>query len=165
MGAEGERAGPGAPRQDRTWWWWIGVWLLWTVVGDEIARSALDRLVSVGGYGFSNAVLGLLALGGCFIAVQRTRVKHEKLETHGDPAPLPAPYDYETQAKAGLFMGWAGGIVAWAGTLAWLAFLGPAPALALGPVLGTTLVIYGRMEMAHAQVMDAWRGRPPAPAP
>ncbi|MFF0989620.1 hypothetical protein [Kocuria nitroreducens] len=60
---------------------------------------------------------------------------------------------------------WWWGIGAWAGTLAWLVFLGPAPALVLGPVLGTTLVLYGRLERAHAQVMDARRGLPPAPAP
>ncbi|MFF0904331.1 UNVERIFIED_CONTAM: hypothetical protein RF653_11705 [Kocuria sp. CPCC 205316] len=41
--------------------------------------------------------------------------------------------------------------------------LGPASALSPWPILGTTALIYGRMEMAHARVMDARRGRPPAP--
>lgn len=98
MGAEGGRARPGGPRQDRTWWW-IGAWLLWTVVEDEIARGALDRLVSVGGYGSSDAVLGPMVLGGCLIALQRALVEHETLETHGNPAPLPAPQDYQTRAR------------------------------------------------------------------
>lgn len=33
-------------------------------------------MVAVGGYGFSDAVLGLLTLGVCFVGVQRTHVKH-----------------------------------------------------------------------------------------
>jgi hypothetical protein len=31
------------------------------------------------------------------------------------------------------------------------------------PIVGTTILWVGRMEMAHARVMDARRGQPPAP--
>ncbi|MUN64907.1 hypothetical protein GMA12_17470 [Kocuria sediminis] len=89
-------------------------------------------------------------------------VKHRRLETEGDPDPLPAPYDYQTQAQAGLFMGWAFGIITWAATVAWLAFVGVGAALTFWPILGTTILWAGRMEMAHARVMDARRGHPPA---
>ena len=120
-------------------------------------------LVATGGYGFSNAIIGLLTLGGCFIGVQRLHVKHRRLETEGDPDPLPAPYDYQTQAQGGVFMGWAFGIITWVATLAWLVFVGVGSAMTFGPILGTTILWVGRMEMAHARVMDARRGQPPAP--
>lgn len=42
-------------------WWWIGARLLRTVVGDDVVRRGLGRPVPVGGHGFSNAVLELLA--------------------------------------------------------------------------------------------------------
>lgn len=60
-------------------------------------------------------------------------------------------------------MGWAFGIITWVATLAWLVFVGVGSAMTFGPILGTTILWVGRMEMAHARVMDARRGQPPAP--
>ncbi|MUN63661.1 hypothetical protein GMA12_10970 [Kocuria sediminis] len=34
----------------------------------------------------------------------------------------------------------------------------------IGPVVGTTAVLAGRMEFAHARAMDARRGMPPSTA-
>ncbi|MEX5299289.1 hypothetical protein RCG67_10980 [Kocuria sp. CPCC 205292] len=162
MPVEPEAGEPTAPKKARTWLWWIAAWFLWTFVADEVLEAALDWMVAVGGYGFSNAVLGLLTLGVCFIAVQRTHVKHARREAEGDPDPLPAAYDYVTQAQAGLCLGWGAAVLGWALPLLLLILLGPASALSPWPVLGTTALIHGRMEMEHARVMDARRGRPPA---
>ena len=60
-------------------------------------------------------------------------------------------------------MGWAFGIITWVATLAWLIFVGVGAVLTFWPILGTTLLWAGRMEMAHARVMDGRRGQPPAP--
>ena len=98
--APGTGEGP-APKKDRKWLWGLGAWLFWFIVADEMVEAALAWLVATGGYGFSNAIIGLLTLGGCFIGVQRLHVKHRRLETEGDPDPLPAPYDYQTICKAG----------------------------------------------------------------
>ncbi|WP_298582986.1 hypothetical protein [uncultured Kocuria sp.] len=121
-------------------------------------------MVAIGGYGFSNAVLGLLTLGVCFIGIQRTHVRHARLEDEGDPDPLPAVYDYVTQAQGGVFMGWGAAVLGWAIPLLLLIFVGPLSALTPAPILGTTALIYGRMEMVHARAMDARRGMPPAVA-
>lgn len=163
MVAEPLTGEPGVPKKRRTWLWWFAAWFLWTFVADELLEAALDWMVATGGYGFSNAVLGLLTLGVCFIGIQRTHVKHSKLETEGDPDPLPAVYDYVTQAQGGVFFGWGAAVLGWAIPVLLLIFLGPASALSPWPILGMTALIYGRMEMAHARVMDVRRGRPPAP--
>ena len=160
--APGAGEGP-APKKDRKWLWGLGAWLFWFIVADELVEAALAWLVATGGYGFSNAIIGLLTLGGCFIGIQRLHVKHRRLETEGDPDPLPAPYDYQTQAQGGVFAGWAFGIITWVATLAWLIFVGVGAVLTFWPILGTTLLWAGRMEMAHARVMDGRRGQPPAP--
>jgi hypothetical protein len=158
MAVEKDSGAAGGPRGRRTWLWWGGFYLLSYVVLPRVLEGALEWLVATGGYGLSNAVVGLLALGFCFVLVQRTRVTHAKREAEGDPDPLPRAYDYTTQAQAGLFLGWAFGVLAWAGTLAWLALVGPGSMVVLGPVLGTTAVIAGRDAMAHARAMDARRG-------
>lgn len=163
MVAEPLAGEPGVPKGRRTWLWWLTAWFLWTFIADELLEAALDWMVAIGGYGFSNAVLGLVTLGVCFIGIQRTHVKHAKSEAEGDPDPLPAVYDYVTQAQGGVFMGWGAAVLGWAIPLLLLIFLGPASALSPWPILGTTALIHGRMEMAHARVMDARRGSPPAP--
>lgn len=91
---------------------------------------------------------------------RRGRAKQLRLETEGDPDPLPAPYDYETQAKVGFYAGWLFGAAAWAVTVVLLLFAGPTGPWVLGPVVGTTAVVAGRVELAHARVMDARRGGP-----
>lgn len=151
---------PGEPtkkRGPRQWVWLFWVYMLWNVVGQHIITGAVRWLVAVGGYGFSNAILALVALGGCLIAHQIIQGKYEKLETEGDPEPLPAFAEYVTQAQVSLYMGWFAVILGWGGALAWLIFLGPAPALAVAPVLGTAAVMAGRASMAHARIMDARR--------
>lgn len=164
MAADPQGRDSGAPEKRRTWLWWVAAWFLWTFVADDLLEAALDWMVAIGGYGFSNAVLGLLTLGVCFIAIQRTHVKHARLEAEGDPDPLPAVYDYTTQARAGLYLGWGAAVLGWTIPLLLLVFVGPLSALTPAPILGTTMLIYGRMEMAHARVMDARRGKPPAVA-
>lgn len=163
---EAQAQDAGCPRERRPFrWWWIPAYFIGYIVLDQLLRAGLNWLVATGGYGLSNAVIGLLGLVLGFVVIQRTHVRHRKLETDGDPEPLPAPYDYVTQAQPGLIMGWVVGVIAWAGTLAMVFFFGPASAVVLGPIIGTTAIIAGRMEMAHAKVMDARRGRPPAATP
>lgn len=164
MGAENSAEDAAAPKGRRRLLWWIAAWVLWTTVGDDLMMAVLDWMVTVGGYGFSNAVLGLLTLGVCFIGIQRAHVRHARLEDEGDPEPLPAVYDYTTQAQAGLYLGWGAAVLGWAIPALLLVFVGPLSALTPAPIIGTTALIYGRMEMAHAQAMDARRGQPPASA-
>ena len=163
MDAQAQDAG--RPRQRWQFrWWWIPAYFIGYMILGELLEASMGWLIATGGYGLSNAVVGLIGLAFCFVLIQRTHVRHRKLEADGDPEPLPASTDYVTQAQPGFFMGWGIGVIAWAGTLAFLASFGPAPAVVLGPVIGTTAIIAGRMEMAHAKVMDARRGRPPAAA-
>ncbi|MFI7583151.1 hypothetical protein ACH9DO_05085 [Kocuria sp. M1N1S27] len=164
MVAESQGRDSGVPQKRRTWWWWLAVWALWTFAADDLLEAALDWMVAIGGYGFSNAVLGLLTLGVCFIGIQRTHVRHAELEAEGDPDPLPAVYDYTTQAQAGLYLGWGAAVLGWAVPLLLLIFVGPLSALTPAPIIGTTLLVCGRMQLAHARTMDARRGMPPAVA-
>lgn len=76
---------------------------------------------------------------------------------------MPAVYDYVTQARAGLDLGWGAAVLGWAIPLL-LIFVGPLSALTSAPIIGTSALIYGRTEMTHARVMDARRGKPPAVA-
>lgn len=161
----GETTGEdGGARRGRPWrWWWVPVYFIGSTVLDEVLEATWNWLVAIGGYGTANAVVGLLALTLCFVFVQRMRVKQLKREAEGDPDPLPEPYDYETQAQAGFYGGWIVGVAAWTAGAVLLVFAGPAGPWVLGPIIGTTAVVAGRMELAHARVMDARRGRPPAP--
>ena len=153
--------GEPAKKKTRGWAWLLSLYMVWNVVGQHVISWALDGLVSLGGYGFSNAFLGMLALGGSFIVIQRRQVYYEKMQAQGDPNPLPRSVDYATQAQIGLFVGWSVGILGWGWALGWLVYQGPAPALVLAPIVGTAAVMAGRAGMTHARAMDARSDRPP----
>ena len=62
-----------------------------------------------------------------------------------------------------MWLGWTAGVVCWVVGFVILA-AGYPQVFIIGPVVGTTAVLAGRMEAAHARTMDARRGMPPAVA-
>lgn len=95
MPAEAGTGEPAAPKERRTWLRWVATWFLWSRVADELLEAALGWMVAVGGYGFSNAVLGLITLGACFIGIQRTHVEHARREAESTPDPGPPAGSWE----------------------------------------------------------------------
>jgi hypothetical protein len=106
----------------------------------------------------------LIALTACFFVYQRLKAGYRLLETDGDPDPLPMSTDCSTVAAPMVWLCWIAGAAAWGVTLVLLIVAGPASAWVLGPIIGTTFILGARLESAHARVMDARRGRPPAAA-
>ena len=120
--------------------------------------SFMRSLTEIGGYGLSNATVGLAVGTVCFIGYKfRERNLHNE-QANGDPDPLPSPYSYVTQAQPNLWMCWIIGAALWGiGIAMWFAWY-PAAWVAF-PIFGTTMIALGRLEMAHARVMDAHRGQ------
>lgn len=132
-----------------------------TFLDDWIAdrfTTSMHALVSIGGYGLSNLVVGLLVGTACHVCYVLYQRKLLDLQVNGDPEPLRPPYDYQTQAQAGLWLGWLGGVGCWILGAAMLFLWYPA-AWVFGPIVGTTLIVAGHRRMAHARIMDAQRER------
>lgn len=159
--------GAEAPRKRWSfqWWWWIPAYFAASIFFDVVGEAVWNRLIAIGGYGLTNSVAGLIALAVCFAIYSRTRALHRKLEVEGDPEKLPATTDYVTMSMPTVVLGWMAGVVVWGVTLLLLVVAGFSSAWVLGPIIGTALILGARMEAAHARVMDARRGRPPATAP
>lgn len=145
---------------------WLVGFFVWTYISDWIdalLTGFVDWLVSIGGYGLSNAVFAALVGAGCFAILEATRRRQRRIEADGDPEPINPPYDYATTARPSVWLGWTAGVVCWAAGIALLA-TGYPHVFIIGPVVGTTAVLAGRMEFTHARTMDARRGIPPAVA-
>lgn len=143
---------------------WLAGFVVWVCAVDWVeARMAgfVDWLVSIGGYGLSNAVFGALVGAGCFALLEITRRRLHRVEIEGDPEPINPPYDYETTARPSVWSGWTAGVVCWVAGFVILA-AGYPHVFVIGPVVGTAAVLAGRMELTHARAMDARRGMPPA---
>lgn len=144
----------------------IAAFLVWFYASDwlwDLLASFADWLVSIGGYGLSNAVFAALVGAGCFAGLEITRRRMRRVEIEGDPERINPPYDYETTARPSVWLGWTAGVVCWLAGFVILA-AGYPHVFIIGPVIGTTAVLAGRMEAAHARNMDARRGMPPAVA-
>jgi hypothetical protein len=138
-------------------WFYASDWL-W-----DLLASFVDWLVSIGGYGLSNAVFAALVGAGCFALLEITRRRLHRVEADGDPEPINPPYDYETTARPSVWLGWTAGVACWVAGFVILAS-GYPHVFIIGPVIGTTAVLAGRLELTHARAMDARRGMPPAVA-
>jgi hypothetical protein len=161
----GEAGSVSAPRERWPFrWWWIPVYFAASFILDTVGTAVWDWVIATGGYGLSNAIAGLIAAVVCCKVYAHTRARHRKFETEGDPEQLPATTDYATMAMPTVVLGWMVGLVAWAVTVVLLVFAGPGSAWVLGPIVGTAFILGARMESAHAKVMDAHRGMPPAVA-
>ncbi|MEX5307591.1 hypothetical protein RF644_17740 [Kocuria sp. CPCC 205258] len=144
----------------------IAAFLVWFYASDwlwDLLASFADWLVSIGGYGLSNAVFAALVGAGCFAGLEITRRRLRRVEVDGDPEPINPPYDYETTARPSVWLGWTAGVVCWVAGFVILT-AGYPHVFIIGPVIGTTAVLAGRMEASHARAMDARRGMPPAVA-
>lgn len=98
----------------------------------------------------------------------RTTYAHHKRRltrqlVEGDPEPLPAQYDYVTQAKADVWFSWFCGGLFWALGFIMLFIWYPA-AWIFGPIVGTTIIASGLQTMTNARMMDAQRGENPGGA-
>jgi hypothetical protein len=162
----GDSGSASAPQQRWAfrWWWWIPVYFAANFIFDRVGRAVWDWVIATGGYGLSNAIAGLAAATVCFVIYARTRARHRQLEDEGDPERLPATTDYATMSMPTVVLGWMVGVVAWAVTVVVLVFAGPGSAWVIGPIVGTAFIFGARMESAHAKLMDARRGMPPAVA-
>jgi hypothetical protein len=143
-------------------WWWIPAYFAASIFFDMVGEAVWNRLITIGGYGLTNSVAGLLAAAVCFVIYSRTRVRHRKLEVEGDPERLPVTTDYVTMATPTVVLGWMAGVVTWGVALLLLAVAGFGSAWVLGPIIGTAFILGARMEAAHARTMDARRGMPPS---
>lgn len=123
----------------------------------------VDWLVRIGGYGLSNIVFGVLVGAISLIVLDRVRSRQRGLEAKGDPDPPKPPFDYTTGSRGSLWLGWAAGLIGW-GAGAVMLLHGSLALFVIGPVIGTAAVLWGRQELAHAEVMDARRGAPPETA-
>lgn len=145
---------------------WLAGFFIWTYTADWVEARLVgfvNWLVSIGGYGLSNAVFAALVGAGCFALLEITRRRVHRVEVEGDPEPINPPYDYETTARPSVWLSWTAGVVCWVAGFVILA-AGYPHVFIIGPVIGTTAVLAGRMEAAHARAMDARRGMPPAVA-
>lgn len=145
---------------------WLAGFFVWAYTADWVeARlvAFVNWLVSIGGYGLSNAVFAALVGAGCFVGLDVTRRRLRRIETDGDPEPINPPYDYETTARPSVWLGWTAGVVCWVAGFVILA-VGYPQVFIIGPIVGTTAVLAGRMEASHARAMDARRRMPPAVA-
>jgi hypothetical protein len=142
----------------------IAAFFVWVYTSDwlwDLLASFADWLVSIGGYGLSNAVFAALVGAGCFAGLEITRRRLHRVDIEGETEPINPPYDYETTARPSVWLGWTAGVVCWVAGFVILP-AGYPRVFTIGPVIGTTAVLAGRMEAAHARTMDARRGMPPA---
>jgi hypothetical protein len=145
---------------------WLAGFVIWVYTVDWIETRMVgfvDWLVSIGGYGLSNAVFATLVGAGCCAGLEITRRRLRRVENEGDPEPINPPYDYETTARPSVWLGWTAGVVCWVAGFV-IPAAGYPHVFVIGSVVGTTAVLAGRMEIAHARAMDARRGMPPAVA-
>lgn len=106
---------------------------------------------------------GLLVGTICYVLYAHHKRRLTRQLVEGDPEPLPAQYDYVTQAKADVWFGWFIGLLFWVVGLVVLFIWYPA-AWIFGPIVGTTIIAGGLASMTHARAIDAQRGENPGGA-
>lgn len=123
-------------------------------------KASMRALVAVGGYWLSNVAVGLLTGTVCYVIHTVISRRLTDQLVNGDPEPVPAHFDYVTQAQPSLWFGWFSGLVFWAVGLLMLLVWYPA-AWIFGPIVGTTIIAGGLKSMTHARAMEAQRGGSP----
>ncbi|MBD2761380.1 hypothetical protein IEE91_07375 [Kocuria sp. cx-455] len=148
----------------KTVWRWVlifgGYFFVSAFLDDWIAdqfTASMSALVAIGGYWLSNVAVGLLTGTGCYVVYTIISRRLTDQLVNGDPEPLPAHFDYVTQAQPSLWFGWFGGLLFWAVGLVMLIVWYPA-AWIVGPIIGTTIIAGGLRSMTHARAMDAQCG-------
>lgn len=155
--------GDAKPNRKTVWRWVpiVGVYFFVSAFLDDwIAdqfKASMRALVAIGGYWLSNVAVGLVTGTVCYVVYTIINRRLADQLANGDPEPLPAHLDYETQAQPSLWFGWFTGLLFWAVGLVMLFIWYPA-AWIFAPIVGTTIIAGGFQSMAHARAMDAQCG-------